>query len=101
MTKEHKLTKGPLAGMTVTSAPQDRVTRLAPYVDRVLAALCYPEAYVTDESSVGDFYTYDGDNPTLAAEQAASLRGVATQLGIALRFEDCIADVAERLQGGH
>jgi hypothetical protein len=87
-------------------APQDRVTRLAPYVQRVLAALGYGRVLVTDESLVGDFFESQllGDGGPEAAAQRpnddARLAVASAELGVALSYDDFIADVAERLPGG-
>lgn len=86
-----KLTRGPLKGMKVEMAPTSRIERLEPEVQRVLEALGHPEAWVTDESQVGDFYTRE-DGPEL-------LTPVSAALGLSLQFEDYIADVAEKLRG--
>lgn len=38
-----------------TVASRDHVVALAPYIDRVLAVMGYPDAFVTDESRLDDF----------------------------------------------
>ena len=100
MTEPIKLTKGPLAGKEVHVAPQDRVTRLEPFVGRVLEALDHPEALVTDMSSLMDFspnYAAGPEHP----ENALWIAELGAKLGVPLSYDDLIADVAERLQGGH
>lgn len=93
MTKK-TITDGPLKGRTFECAPQQRVARLDAYVQRVLDALGHPEAFVTDQSTLGDFYrAADPDSD-------AKLARVAERLGLMLSFDDYIADVAERLMGG-
>ena len=42
--------------MTFELAPTTNIKRLRVYVDRVLEAIGHPEALVTDESMVRDFY---------------------------------------------
>jgi hypothetical protein len=84
---------------------QDRVRQLAPYMERVLAALGYGRVLVTDESLVGDFFeSYlfrDTDDPHAAAQKVtddARLASGAAQLGVPVTYEDYIVEVAERLR---
>ena len=44
----------------VEMASQDSVNELEPYVDEVLEALGHPEALVTDESTLSDFFDIFG-----------------------------------------
>ena len=46
--------------MTATSAPQIATTELQKFVDRVTEALGHPDAFVTDESIVGDLLEIGG-----------------------------------------
>lgn len=87
-----KITTGRFKGMTVVTAPTTRVDRLQPEVQRVLDALGFPEAYVTDESSVGDF--------DLTPERVAQALFDLQPLDM-LVSTDLIADVAEKLRGAH
>lgn len=89
MTKEKKLKKGPLKGYTITSAPQDRITRLEAQVDKILIALGHREAWVTDESMINDFDIEEHELEKLSAD-----------LGVKVSLDDYIADVAERMIGG-
>ena len=94
-------------GKDIRVAAQDRVKRLAPYVQRVLSALGYGRVLVTDESLVGDFfesYLLRESNDPQSAEQKVEddlrLAMAAEELGVTVTYEDYVADVAERLQGG-
>jgi len=83
-----KITKGPFAGKTVEFAPQSRVQKFAAEVDRILDALGYPDALVTDESILWDFCLEDHE-----------LRQLGETLGVAVTKESVIADIAEALRG--
>jgi hypothetical protein len=71
-----------------TIAPRDRVRRFADEVARVLAAIGYEDALVTDESSIWDF----GLEPD-------ELRALGETLGLVITKGDYIVDIAERLRG--
>lgn len=86
--KPFVIDKGPFAGMTVVAGDQTRVRRFADALDRILAALGHPEAFVTDASSVGDFSLDD-----------EALHEAAVELGVELRHGDLLVDVAEKLTG--
>jgi hypothetical protein len=82
------LTNGPFAGKTVELASQERIAMLTTQVERVLEAIGHPEALVTDESSVSDFYLEPNE-----------LEDVKTKLGVEVNRDDLIVDVATRLMG--
>jgi hypothetical protein len=97
MTKEFKISKGPLKGKTVTSAPQTRMVRLQPFVEKVLDALGFPEAYVTDESALNDFAADFSKGMT-----PEELFLVSARLNLMCnKGDERIVDIAERLMGGH
>ena len=68
-------------------ASQDAILALWPQVDRVLQAIGHPEAWVSDESQVGDFGLDD-----------AFLDEVAVELGVPVDQEDHLYAVAYRLK---
>lgn len=98
--KPFKIGKGPLAGTRVCLAAQDRVVRLERFVDRVLDAVGHPGALVTDMSSVSDFAPDFGRGADHPANAVWCIE-VGEKLGIVVGYHESIADVAERLQGGH
>lgn len=67
-------------------APQDNVQRLEKEIDLVLSALGYPEALVTDWSTVNDFRDAEQD-----------LARVSAELGVEVGADDYICEIAERL----
>jgi hypothetical protein len=71
----------------VAIAPRDAVEAFAPEVARVLDALGYFGALVTDESQVYDFGLSN-----------AAVRGAAVRLGIRVSQEDYLYAVAFRLR---
>jgi hypothetical protein len=80
-------TPAPMPEMkTIEFAPSDECQRYALEVDEVLEACGHPEAWVTDESQVGDMITTEG------AQKAAR------KLGIGVREADYIWEVAKRLR---
>jgi hypothetical protein len=87
---KHVLRSGPLAGRIITFATTDRVTRFEPEIDRILDALGYPEALVTDESTLGDFSLEPLEYAR--AEEALGLQFATNN--------DLLVDIAERLRGG-
>jgi hypothetical protein len=71
------------AGMKIViDAPLD-----SPYVDQVLQAIGYPEAYVTEGSMVGDF--------PLGVED---LKPIQEKLGVPVSLHDYVLDVAKRVK---
>lgn len=88
--KPFTLRKGPLAGMRVEAAPSAQTEMLDAEVQRVLDALGYPEAFVTDLSAVGDFSLSDQE-----------LADVGKRLGFTITHDDAIIDIAVRLKGAN
>lgn len=78
-----------LAG-EIEFAPSDGVEALQPYVDKVLSALGFSNAWVSDESCVGDF-RQDQES----VEWAAS---ASEKLGMIVASGDYIVDVARRMK---
>jgi hypothetical protein len=68
-------------------APQDRVEALDAYIDKFLQAIEIPQAWVSDESCVGDF--------PLEEEDMAELEAT---LGVEVKLRDYVVDVAERMK---
>ena len=68
--------------------PRTRVGDLEPYVQRVVEAILGPTwAFVSDYSEIADFPVTDADLPALA-----------DRLGVEVRLEDLVVDVAGKLQ---
>lgn len=86
MPDKRKLDKGPLAGYTVELAPQEKVEIYSIQVRRVLEALGYEHALVTDMSSISDF------RPT-----PKEIQELVTALGVPVDRKDYIWEIAERL----
>ena len=88
-------------------ASQDRISELWPYVQRVLEALGHPEAWVSDESTVGDFLEwvgtgeFDEDGIELAelAGEGEVLEDLHARLGLEeIEANDYIWEIARRLK---
>ena len=80
--------------MKFESAAQDNIDKLQPYVDRILEALGHPEAFVTDESIVGDFinvFSTKEERYVVAAQ-------LSSKLGLVIETKDYIYKIAERLR---
>jgi hypothetical protein len=77
-------------------APQVRVRTYTREVGEILAALGHPEALVTDETTLGDFFGAFAEDDE-AAVVAATL---ARLLGRGVAPEDVLADLAEALHRG-
>ncbi len=77
-------------------APQDKVDDLQLYVDQVLKALGHPDALATDESYISDFLPFIGSMGRKEAFEKFSKK--MKKLGIEVKFEDSIIEVAERLR---
>lgn len=88
-------------------ASQDKINELCPYVQRVLEALGHPEAWVSDESTVGDFLEWertgefdeDGIELTKPANEEEVLAKLRARLGLDdLEADDYIWEIARRLK---
>ena len=77
--------------ITIVSASKDNIELFQPYVVKVLDAIGHPEAWVTDESSIGDFLP-------LGKDYQEFVNDVATNLGIGINKGDFIVDIAMRLK---
>lgn len=71
-----------------------RVVDLWPQVKRALNALGHPEAMVTDESRVSDFADFGGGGGVTPRGLA---RAAKSRLGVRVRAQDRVVDVAQRL----
>jgi hypothetical protein len=87
--KQEKLEEiqGLVRGKKIVFAPQDKIRDLRPWVEQVLKAIGHPEAWVSNQSCVGDF---GPDDEEMAQIQEA--------LGIPVKGGDYIVDVAQRLK---
>lgn len=94
MTEPTTINKGRFKGMTITSAEQQRVVRLNESVQRVLMALGHPDAYVTDESRLSDFF----DGFLLTPSELVKISKTLNVMCI--DSDELIVDIAERLIGG-
>jgi len=83
-----------LKTVTIEYAPKDRVDRYHAEVERILNALGHriEEAAVSDESIVSDWYM--GDEEDFSEDD---LRRISADLGVTVRADSCIADLAEAL----
>jgi hypothetical protein len=75
----------------VEQASVHRVRESRDEIARILAALGSPEAFVTDESRLRDF-------PLRADDEAPSLTELRIDLGVRVRRDDRLVDIARRLR---
>jgi hypothetical protein len=75
-------------------ASRDRILALRPWVQKVLEAVGHPEAFVTNQSILSDFWPMD------KAERAVLAAEIGKKLGIRVRQSDYVVDVASRLRLG-
>jgi hypothetical protein len=68
----------------IVFAPQDKIRELRPWVQSVLEAIGHPEAWVSDQSSVGDFCLDDDE-----------LAEVSEILGVPVEHKSYIHDLAQ------
>ena len=68
---------------TIEFAPQDKVEELEPWVNAILNALGYPEAFVTDESLIWDFLCVlsEAEREAKYAELSKALLGATVTSG--------------------
>lgn len=85
---EERLAKIRSGETKIVSAPQDKIKKLHYWIGQVLYALGHSEAYVTDESMVWDFIMKDKERA----------KEISDQLGIPIKSNDLIYEVAERLR---
>ena len=78
----------------VVYAKSSRTETLRPWVTKVLEAIGHPEAFITDESTIRDFFIFDSDNfdDRLAA--------IGKKLGTSVKLKDRVMDVANRIRIG-
>lgn len=74
----------------VVYARSSRRETLRPWVQKVLEAIGHPEAFVTDESMVGDFFF----------SEPRKIEEVGRKLGVRVTARDYVIDVASRLRVG-
>lgn len=89
----------------IVFAPQDRIKALKPYVDQVVQAICAKGAFVSDRSSVGDFWALwyhpqdcldDNEKAVIEARECAL---IAQRLALEeVCMEDKIYALAEKLK---
>jgi hypothetical protein len=87
-------------------APSDQVESLRPYVNRVLEAVGYPAALVTDESMIGDFTVgrqRDAEAEGLSDDEIDRLLDreialIGERLGLEVTGRDYVVDIARRLK---
>lgn len=78
--------------MKKTIITQDKVEALQPYIDEILEAIGYPEALVTDESSVYDFGCF---SDTLEHQLIQKIRGA---FGLTVGAHEPFVVVAEKIR---
>ena len=83
-----------LKGKKIVSAPTDKIAEAGALVDRILDAVGHPEAYVTDESMVSDFFEIGLDKKGRSRE-LARIRGL---LGVQLSAGDYLFELALRMR---
>lgn len=74
----------------VTYARSTRINDLRKWVGQVLEALGHPEAFVTDLSTLGDFWE--------RGEREAQARKLSSRLGFRVEPSDRVVDVAGKLR---
>jgi hypothetical protein len=72
-------------------APSTLVQQYRREIDQILEALGHPEAFVTDASSLGDFPLRDDD-------EGPSLTELRIDLGVRVRRDDRLVEIAERMR---
>jgi hypothetical protein len=81
----------PISPDELRFAATSDVERLQPWVDRIIAAVGLGWAFISDESTMGDFFLFGGD-----AEQR--MRAVAGELGTPFAPADRVIEVADRMR---
>lgn len=76
-------------GKKVVFASQDKVADLAPYLERILVAMGYPGAWISDLSAVSDFGLDDDEYAQLGRTLGVPVvRGDSMLVDIAQRMRD-------------
>jgi hypothetical protein len=83
--------RAPIAVDDLRFAPTSAVERHQPWIDRIISALGLGWAFVSDESTMGDFFLFGGDAD-------ARMRAVAGELGLPFSASDRVVEVADRLR---
>lgn len=73
---------------TIVWASQAKVDELAEEIYLLLQKIGHPEAWVTDESMVGDFYLDDDELVMLSAS-----------VGFEIKHDDYLVDIAYKMRG--
>src|ERR1019366_9445507 len=83
-------------GKKIVWPKQNKVKELRPWLDEILKAVGVKSAYISDDSSIGDFEIlfFDaevdfGEGPT----KRCSLKSVSEALGVEVTFKDLLIDV--------
>lgn len=81
--------------MKFTVAPAKKVNskKLAPYVDKILETIGFPEAFVTDESMLADFCNFGTTTPSVKRWE----KRISKKLNIDVTSEEYIWELAEKL----
>ena len=85
-------------GRKIEVAEDSQVRELGREIGMVLKALGHPEALVTDLSAVSDFACSFGSNSLLAMARAALAKRASRRLGVEVKVDDLIVDVARRVR---
>jgi hypothetical protein len=75
----------------VTFPSQELIRKLKPHMDRIMRVLGHPEAFITDESMVSDFF---GSNDLAPDEM---LEMMEQELGVPVSHEDYLWMIATRM----
>lgn len=89
--------------LKIELASQDKVKELDEFADRVIAALGFPGALVTDESMVWDFLpiSFSRKSKNVTYDKRATnrmLRRSSKRLGFKIKPNDMIYELAQKLK---
>lgn len=90
--KMKRVDKPDFSKMKIVCAPQDKVSDLEYWVNRILEVVGHPEALVTDESSLWDFFPFNEE----ADEN--KVRAIQNKLGVNVSLSDYLVDIAQRMR---
>lgn len=88
-----RMMKDPL-GRKITFASDKMVKKLKPWIRPVLIAVGHPEAFVTDDSSMYDFFGIGSSK----AKQKVIESQISKKLGFSISVDDKIIDVAAQIK---
>jgi hypothetical protein len=80
--------------MKIESAETDKVSEVEDIIERILDVVGHPEAYVTDESMISDFFDIGLDKKGKAKE----IERVRKCLGVDVSIDDYLFEIALRMK---